>query len=127
MDKVKLILEILENKIKMKKIISLATFVILFTAVFFSCGKEQSVPDCQKNNYGILEVKNDFTESVELRIDGVLKGILKVGETKKFTLQAGLTYSIYAEEEEYFLLPDDTWSFNINVVQCQTITRRLTP
>jgi hypothetical protein len=24
------------------------------------------VPDCQKNNYGILEVKNDFTESVEL-------------------------------------------------------------
>lgn len=109
--------------------IKLALFFVFTTILsnLTSCSKEPSKPDCETNNYGIFEIKNDFTESVTLKIDGALKGTIKVGETKKFTLQAGTSYNIYVEESEYFLFPDDTWQFTVTMLQCKTVSRRLIP
>ncbi len=108
----------------MKKIVFFG-FVACITLIFSGCKKEEVVEDCEKNNYGIYELTNEFTESVNVYIDGTMKANVKVGEVKKFTLQAGVSYKIRAEEAEYFLFPDDVWDFNISIVKCATVKSRL--
>jgi len=110
----------------MKKII-VYFYLSIFAFAGSSCKKEPEIKDCEKNNYGTLILTNKFRESVDVDIDGKFKGTLNVGSTQTYTLQAGATYSVYAHETEYFLFPDDEWSFSINMTKCAEIRKSLTP
>lgn len=102
-------------------------YLAIFVLAGISCKKEPEIKDCEKNNYGTLILTNKFRESVDIDIDGKFKGTLNVGSTQTYTLQAGAAYSIYAHETEYFLFPDDEWSFSINMTKCAEIRKSLTP
>lgn len=111
----------------MKRTILIKWFILCAIIISSSCKKEPEIKDCEKNNYGTLILTNKFRESVDVDIDGKFKGTLNVGSTQTYTLQAGSTYSVYAHETEYFLFPDDEWSFSINMTKCAEIRKSLTP
>lgn len=101
-------------------------FALLAVLSFAACEKDTPQPKaCETQNFGLLCVKNNYTEAVNVTINSQGQGSISVGETSCYNLRPG-THQFYAEESSFILLPD-YWEFSVNIAQCEIIDYTLNP
>lgn len=106
----------------MKKILLSAIVIVLFT---MGCAKEDTRPDCEKNNWGSLKVDSYLADPYDVSIDGAYKGqVAGYGDVTYDHISSGTHATKYTQASGYILYPT-VYTLSVNITQCATFTANL--
>ena len=99
--------------------------VVISTIAIFSCKKEDTRPDCEKNNWGSLEVDSWLDDPYSVYIDNAYKGtVAGWGNVTYNNISSGTHATKYIQNSGYILTPT-TYTLSVTITQCQTSTAKL--
>ena len=107
----------------MKKFV-LLTFTVS-TLFVISCTKEDTRPDCEKNNWGTLNVDNYLKSPYKVYIDGAYKGTVDAyGNVDYTSISSGTHATKYIQASGYVLYPTE-YTLSVNITSCNTYSANL--
>lgn len=100
-------------------------FVLVSTIAIISCKKEDTRPECEKNNWGSLKVDNYFADPYKVYIDDAYKGTVAAFGLETYSnVSSGTHATKYVQASGYVLYPTE-YTLSVTITQCQTFTANL--
>lgn len=98
---------------------------LILIAFFFGCAKEDTRPDCEKNDWGSLKVDSYKSDPYEVYIDNAYKGTVSAyGDVTYANISSGTHATKYIQASGYILYPTE-YTLSVNIPQCSTFTANL--
>ena len=96
--------------------------LLILIAFFVSCAKEDTRPDCEKNNWGTLSVDSYKSDPYQVYIDNAYKGtVAAYGLVTYDKITAGTHATKYVQASGYVFTPTE-YTLSVNITQCNTFT-----
>lgn len=103
----------------------LSLLFIAVIAIFTSCQKEDTRPDCEKNNWGSFRVDSYLDDPYNVYVDGAYKGqVSAYGDVTYDKISSGTHATKYVQASGYVITPTE-YTLSVNISDCSTFTAKL--
>jgi hypothetical protein len=103
----------------MKKQILILTSILLLALLLPSCKKEDTRPDCEKNNFGTVTISNGSANPYDVYINGTFsRRVLGNTIVSKLQISAGNSRTIVAVQASGYVFTPSEYSTTANILQC---------
>lgn len=93
--------------------------ILFLLAVFSSCKKKETRPDCEIKKYGTITVSNSSANPYDIYVDGVFKMRLNGNSiSTKIQINEGNARLLHAKQVSGYLVYPTEVSGNFNVLSC---------
>ena len=100
-------------------------FFLLAFSILFSlngCIQEDTRPDCEKNDWGTVEVDSYLGNPYKVYIDGLYKGRVAAYGLVEYSNVSSGARTIKLVQESGFILYPTEYTYSANITDCNTST-----